>query len=106
VNPPVDPDDRNQGRSGSGGPTRETPSRDELRRRGVAAYQGALEAVLAIALAAGVGYWADQRFGTAPRWLIVGTCIGFGAFVLRLWRMRNLFDEGPPKPPGSRGGRG
>jgi F0F1-type ATP synthase assembly protein I len=65
-------------------------------RRGIAAYQGALEAVLAIVIAIGVGYWADKHFGTEPRWLIVGTCIGFGSFVLRLWRMRKLFEDTPP----------
>jgi F0F1-type ATP synthase assembly protein I len=72
------------------------PSSDqqsEERRRGIAAYQGALEAVLAIVISAGTGYWADQRFGTAPRWLILGTCLGFAAFVLRLFRMRKLFEE-------------
>ena len=72
------------------------PSPDEKseeRRRGIAAYQGTLEAVLAIVIAAGIGFWADQRFGTEPRWLIVGTCLGFAAFVLRLFRMRKLFEE-------------
>jgi F0F1-type ATP synthase assembly protein I len=70
------------------------PSRGELERRGLAAYQGALEAVLAIAIGAGAGYWADGRLGTSPRWLIVGTVLGFGSFVLRLFRMRKLID--PP----------
>ena len=73
------------------------PDRDEERRRGIAAYQGALEAVFAVVIAIGLGYWADQRFGTEPRWMIVGTCIGFGSFVLRLWRMRKLFESGPPR---------
>jgi F0F1-type ATP synthase assembly protein I len=68
----------------------------EVRRRGIAAYQGALEAVFAIVIGIGVGFWADKRFGTEPRWLIVGTCIGFGSFVLRLWRMRRLFEDAPP----------
>lgn len=82
-------------------PTPEQKSED--RRRGIAAYQGALEAVLAIVIAAGVGYWADQRFGTQPRWLIVGTCIGFAAFVLRLFRMRALFEDAPPRNKGPDG---
>jgi len=80
--------------------TEPTPGdRDQERRRGIAAYQGALEAVLSIVIAAGVGFWADERFDTEPRWLIVGTCLGFGAFVLRLWRMRKLFET----PPGTNG---
>lgn len=70
--------------------------RDAVRRRGIAAYQGALEAVLAIIIAMGAGYWADRHFGTEPRWLIVGTCLGFASFVLRLWRMRKLFEDAPP----------
>jgi F0F1-type ATP synthase assembly protein I len=73
------------------------PSRGQLARQGAAAYQGALEAVLAIAIAAGIGAWADHRWSTSPRWLIVGTLVGFAAFVLRLFRMRRLFDP----PPGS-----
>jgi F0F1-type ATP synthase assembly protein I len=79
-------------------------SREQLTRRGAAAYQGALEAVLAIVIGAGLGYWLDGRYGTSPRWLIVGTALGFGAFVLRLWRMRKLV-EGPP-PGGTAGGGG
>ena len=72
----------------------EDPSRRKLAQRGAAAYQGALEAVLAIAIAAGIGAWADRRWGTSPRWLIVGSVVGFAAFVLRLFRMRKLLD--PP----------
>jgi len=74
----------------------EEPDRDAVRRRGIAAYQGALEAVLAIVIAMGAGYWADRHFGTEPRWLIVGTCLGFASFVLRLFRMRKLFEDAPP----------
>ena len=80
--------------------------KSEERRRGIAAYQGALEAVLAIVITASVGYWADQRFGTAPRWLILGTCLGFAAFVLRLFRMRKLFEDASPRDdvrPGTKG---
>jgi F0F1-type ATP synthase assembly protein I len=75
---------------------KDDPDRDAVRRRGIAAYQGALEAVLAIVIAMGAGFWADRHFGTEPRWLIVGTCLGFAAFVLRLWRMRKLFEDAPP----------
>ena len=61
------------------------------------AYQGAVEAVFAIVIASGVGYWADSRFGTSPRWLIVGTIVGFAAFVLRLARMAKLVED--PRAP-------
>ena len=65
-------------------------------RREVAAYRGAVEAVFALAVGASLGYWADSHSGTSPRWLIVGTVVGFGVFALRLWRMRKLVDEEPP----------
>lgn len=70
--------------------------RNAERRRGIAAYQGALEAVFAIVIAIGAGYWADRHFGTEPRWMIVGAILGFGAFVMRLWRMRKLVETAPP----------
>jgi F0F1-type ATP synthase assembly protein I len=69
--------------------------RERVARKGAAAYQGALEAVLAIAIAAAIGYWVDQQLGSSPRWLIVGTIVGFGSFTLRLFRMRKLLDEPP-----------
>ncbi len=66
---------------------------NETRRRG-AAYQGAMEAVLAIPIAIGLGYWADQELDTGPIGIFVGVVIGFAAFVLRLLRMRRLIE--PP----------
>ena len=60
---------------------------------GGAAYQGAMEAIFAILISVGAGYWADDHFGTSPRWLIVGAVIGFAAFVLRLFRMAGLVEE-------------
>lgn len=77
------------------------PSREKLTRQGAAAYQGAIEAVLALLICVGVGYWADQRFGTAPRWITVGTVVGFGSFVLRLLRMRRLFEAPPDSDDGA-----
>ena len=72
------------------------------RDRRAAAYQGASEAVFAIIIATGLGYWADESFGTAPRYLLIGVVLGFVAFVLRLLRMRSLFDE--PDAASDRGG--
>jgi F0F1-type ATP synthase assembly protein I len=57
------------------------------KRRGLAAYQGAFEAVLAIPIAIGGGYWLDGRFDTSPILMLVGAAVGFGAFVLRLVRL-------------------
>jgi F0F1-type ATP synthase assembly protein I len=53
-------------------PGEDDSSRQQLTRQGAAAYQGALEAVLAIVVATGIGLWVDRRFDTAPLWLIVG----------------------------------
>ena len=57
-----------------------------------AAYEGAMEAVFAILIAVGLGYWADEHFETGPRYLIVGAILGFAAFVLRLLRMSELVE--------------
>ncbi len=57
------------------------------------AYQGAMEATLAVVVATGIGYWADSRFGTEPFWLIVGAVVGFAAMVVRLLRMAKLLDD-------------
>ena len=58
-----------------------------------AKYQGALEAVLAIPIGAGLGYWADKNWEMGPVGLLVGFALGFAAFILRLIRMRP--DEEP-----------
>jgi ATP synthase protein I len=68
--------------------------RRQARRQGLA-YQGAFEAVIAILVGAGIGYWIDQRFGTSPIGLLVGTAVGFASFVLRLLRLgRQLQADG------------
>lgn len=54
------------------------------------AYQGAVEAVLAVVISGLAGTWVDRRFGTEPTGFLVGMAIGFAAFGLRMWRMRNL----------------
>ncbi len=67
-----------------------TDRRDEkesqTRHRG-AVYQGGSEAVFAILIAAGIGYWIDGRFDTAPTFLLIGLAVGFAAFTLRLVRI-------------------
>lgn len=72
-----------------------------------AAYQGALEAVFAILIAGGIGYWADGHYGTSPRFLILGFVIGFASFVLRLVRLGRQLEKGvPPEDDGGGGQRG
>ncbi len=83
----------------SGGESGERPRPAAGISRG-AAYEGALEAVFAILIATGLGYWADRKLDTAPVAMIVGAVIGFCAFVLRLMRLRP-----PPEPsPSDAGG--
>jgi len=67
------------------------------KNRQAAAYQGAFEAVLAILIAAFLGNLADDHFGTAPRYLLVGFVIGFCSFVLRLVRLGRKLQDTPPK---------
>ena len=67
-----------------------TDRRDEkesqTRHRG-AVYQGGSEAVFAILIAAGIGYWIDGRFDTAPSFLLIGLAVGFACFTVRLVRL-------------------
>lgn len=59
------------------------------------AYQGAFEAVMAVLVGAGAGYWADGHWGTTPYGVLTGVVIGFAAMVLRLLRMgRDLPSDG------------
>lgn len=73
-------------------------SRDTQARRQGLAYQGAIEAVFAILIAAGLGYWADTSFGTSPWLLVTGLVLGFTAFVLRLLRLGRQLEALPPRP--------
>jgi F0F1-type ATP synthase assembly protein I len=61
--------------------------RDPAKRQMSLAYQGSVEAVFAVLICAGLGYLADERWGSEPKGLLVGVVIGFSAFVLRLVRL-------------------
>ncbi|MBW2712331.1 MAG: AtpZ/AtpI family protein [Deltaproteobacteria bacterium] len=61
--------------------------RDPATRQMSLAYQGAVEAVFAILICAGIGYLADERWSSEPKGLLIGVGIGFSAFVLRLVRL-------------------
>jgi F0F1-type ATP synthase assembly protein I len=64
-----------------------------LTKRGMKAYQGALEAVLSIPIGMGLGYLVDHQFGTDPVFLLLGLAVGFASFVIRISRLRALVDE-------------
>jgi F0F1-type ATP synthase assembly protein I len=67
------------------------PGRQRLKRAsaraGSDAYQGAFEAVGAVLVACGVGYWIDGRWETSPWGVVIGAILGFAAMVLRLVRL-------------------
>lgn len=67
------------------------PGRQRLKRAaaraGSDAYQGAFEAIGAILVGGGFGYWADLTWETEPWALLVGLALGFAAMVLRLLRL-------------------
>jgi F0F1-type ATP synthase assembly protein I len=63
-------------------------------RRQGAVYQGAFEAVIALLIAIGFGYWLDGYFDTAPWLLLIGTAIGFASFTVRLMRLGRWMKDG------------
>jgi len=69
-------------------------------RRQGAVYQGAFEAVIALLIAALVGYWLDGYFDTTPWLLLIGTAIGFASFTVRLIRLGRWMREGNPDEVG------
>jgi F0F1-type ATP synthase assembly protein I len=73
-----------------------TDRRDEKESDGRskgAVYQGGSEAVFSILIAAGIGYWLDSRFDTAPALLLIGLAIGFASFTLRLVRLGRVMQR-------------
>ena len=101
------PDDRRRPSEPPRGPEKDGPRVRGSRtaQQGMAsAYQGAVEAVLAVVISGLAGYWVDRRFGTEPNGFLVGMAIGFAAFGLRMWRMRNLM--GTPGTTGTNDGPG
>ena len=68
-------------------------------RRQGAVYQGAFEAVIALLIAIGFGYWLDGYFDTAPWLLLIGTAIGFASFTVRLMRLGRWMKDGDSDEP-------
>jgi F0F1-type ATP synthase assembly protein I len=77
-----------------------------LEGRAGKAYQRALEAVLAIPIGMGIGYYVGGWLGSAPIGLGVGTVLGFAAFVRRLVSMRSLVEDASPDGDASDDERG
>ena len=51
------------------------------------AYQGAVEATLALVISVLLGAWGDSKLDSSPTFLFIGLAVGFGAFILRLTRL-------------------
>jgi F0F1-type ATP synthase assembly protein I len=81
--------------------TEQAERRRAARRQGQA-YQAAAEAVFAILVAAGVGYWVDQRFDTTPRYLLIGMAVGFASFAMRLVRLGKQLHGRTREPEGTK----
>lgn len=64
------------------------PTKQNLPKEQTATYQAAFEAVLAVPISTGFGYWIDHTYDTSPVGLGIGAVIGFAAMVLRLVKMR------------------
>ena len=66
--------------------------RRQTRREGQA-YQAAVEAVAALLIATGLGYWVDSRYDTSPWGLLLGTAAGFASFVHGLLKLGRHLHE-------------
>lgn len=60
----------------------------QLSKEQSATYQAAFEAVLAVPISTGFGWWCDTQFESAPVGMLIGVGIGFAAMLLRIVRMR------------------
>lgn len=64
------------------------PDPQAAKRSMASAYQGAIEAVVAMVICALAGWWIDGRLGSGPWGLFIGMGIGFAALLLRLLRIK------------------
>ncbi len=87
------PHDADDTQDAHDGPEDDDGKGQGLSKRDTRAYQSAMEAVFAIPIAMGIGWWADSKLGTSPWLLILGLVLGFTTFVRRLVRMRGLVEE-------------
>jgi F0F1-type ATP synthase assembly protein I len=81
------------------------PQTDQQRM--ASAYQGAIEAVLAVVICTLGGWWLERRLEIAPWGIFGGMTLGFAAFMVRMWRLRKLMtppqsSQSEDEPPDSR----
>jgi F0F1-type ATP synthase assembly protein I len=52
-----------------------------------------MEAVAAVPIALGIGWWVDRQLGSQPIGLFVGLGLGFTTFIVNLTRMRGMVER-------------
>lgn len=65
----------------------------KLPARELAGLSLGIEMVLSVVLAGAVGRWADRRFGTEPKLLILGVVLGAAAGFRQIWRYMERMDR-------------
>lgn len=73
-------------------PSGQDDSSDPGRRR-TRAYQSAMEAVFAIPIALGIGWWLGGKLGSETIGMLIGLGFGFATFIVRLTRMRGMVEQ-------------
>lgn len=65
----------------------------KLPARELAGLSLGIEMVLSVVLAGAAGRWADRRFGTEPKLLLLGVVIGAAAGFRQIWRYMQRMDR-------------
>lgn len=73
-------------------PSEQEDSTETVRRRGKA-YQSVMEAVFAIPIGGGLGWFLGGRLGSETVGLLIGLGFGFATFIVRLTRMRGMVER-------------
>jgi F0F1-type ATP synthase assembly protein I len=73
-------------------PSEQEDSTESVRWRGKA-YQSVMEAVFAIPIGGGLGWFLGGRLGSETVGLLIGLGFGFATFIVRLMRMRGMVER-------------
>ena len=68
--------------SDPGGKTPESSARDSVSYLGIGS-----SLALTVLLCLWLGHWLDKKFGTEPRYFLVGAVVGVVAAFLHFWKM-------------------
>jgi len=64
------------------------------------AYEGAMEAAVALVAPVALGVWLDKFFETVPLITVVGAILGFSAMLIRLIRLGRTSETTSQDTPG------